>query len=124
METTVIFSGDVVAPSRPISPSSHRQTARGLAPGIIAALRKPWGVSHMSSCHRSASSGRAATAGLPGPSMCHPTVPFTTNVWRACRCSGVPPLQPSPYFHDAGLRPGARSNSSFIVLASQFIVRV
>ena len=35
------LSGVVVGPSRPISPSSHRQMALGLAPGIIAAFRKP-----------------------------------------------------------------------------------
>jgi hypothetical protein len=34
IETTVIFSGTVVAPSRPDSPSSHRHTARGFAPGF------------------------------------------------------------------------------------------
>ncbi len=34
IETMVIFSGVVVGPSRPISPSSQRHVARGFAPGI------------------------------------------------------------------------------------------
>jgi hypothetical protein len=44
IETTVTLSGTVSGPSRPISPSSHRQTAFGLAFGAAAALRKPCGL--------------------------------------------------------------------------------
>ena len=63
--------------------------------------------------------------GLPAaPSMCHPWAPLTRNVWCACCWSGVPPFQPSPYFHDAGFSPGLRSNVSLLVPFSQLIVRV
>ena len=68
IDTTVIFSGIVVWPSRPDSPSSHRQTAFGFAPGSLAAFRKPCGFIQRSSCQRSASSGGAAT-GLPAGSV-------------------------------------------------------
>ena len=36
----------------------------------------------------------------------------------------MPPTQPIPHFHEAGLAPGFRVNSSVIVSASQFMVRV
>src|SRR5712692_9781783 len=69
IDTTVVFSGTVSGPSRPISPSSHRHAAFGLAPGIIAALRKPCGLRYNSTGHISAISGGTAV-GLPaGPSM-------------------------------------------------------
>jgi hypothetical protein len=59
--------------------------------------------------------------------MCHANgvVPdaFSMKIWWVWDWSG-PSIQPTPYFHAAGARPGFRSNSSFIVLACQFIVRV
>jgi hypothetical protein len=39
-------------------------------------------------------------------------------VCRDSVCVGVPPCQPSPYFHEAGLKPGLRSNVSLLVPAS------
>ena len=56
--------------------------------------------------------------------MYQPYLPLSMKVWCGFFWSGVPPIQPMPYFHIAGASPGLRSNSSFIVLASQFIVRV
>jgi hypothetical protein len=122
--TTVTFSGLVVGPSRPISPSSHRQVATGFAPGSIAALRKPCGFSHMSSCQSSASSGGAGMGAAPGPSTDQAYAPLMTNRCRTFRCTGVPPRQPTPYFHPAGFLPGSRSNSSTIVRELQSMVRV
>ena len=77
IDTMNIFSGRTVAPSRPISPSSQRQVAWGLAPGSWAALRNPWGLIHMSSCHTSAWSGCAATGSPSSPSRCQATSPLT-----------------------------------------------
>ena len=49
MPTTCTFSGETTLPSRPFSSCSQRHSARGFAPGIRAAFRKPCGVSQMSS---------------------------------------------------------------------------
>ena len=69
--TTYTFSGIVVGPSRPISPSSQRQVAIGFAPGICAALRKPCGFIQSSTGKMSATSGSFRTGGPSAPSMCH-----------------------------------------------------
>ena len=56
--------------------------------------------------------------------MCHAASPLTMWVWRTSRWVGVPPSQPSPYFHDAGLMPGSRSKVSTLVPVSQSMLLV
>ena len=56
--------------------------------------------------------------------MCHENSPLVTCVCRVSFCVGVPPRHPSPYFQDAGARPGCRSNVSTLVPASQLMMRV
>ena len=121
--TTCIFSGLTTFPSRPFSICSQRQKATGFAPGRRAALRKPCGLSHMSSRYTSAISGGTATGG-PSPSRCQEDAPCVTCVCRVARWVGVPPRQPSPYFQEAGASPGCRSKVSTLVPASQLMTRV
>ena len=45
------------------------------------------------------------------------------NVCSAFFCSGVPPSQPSPYFHERGFRPGSRVKLSTEDPAVKSIVR-
>ena len=72
IDTTCTLSGTVVGPSRPISPSSHRHTAFGLAPGSRAALRNPCGFIQISSWPIETSSGDIGTGVPPAPSTCQP----------------------------------------------------
>ena len=80
IDTTRMRSGETSGPSRPISPSSQRQTAFGFAPGSAAAFRKPCGLSTSSTGKISAISDGTATAGDPTPSRYHACVPFNMNV--------------------------------------------